>query len=83
MCNKIDKVPDYQQRAQPTFKNKIDPRVFYVSAQSGQGVQSAFEKLVTEAIALAAKREQEKGESIPNIAKRAGVTKKTMYDWLR
>ena len=40
------------------------------------------EKLTVK-LKISAKREQEKGESIPNIAKRAGVTKKTMYDWLR
>lgn len=38
---------------------------------------------LTQRVKAAAKREQERGESIPNIAKRAGVTKKTMYDWLR
>ena len=38
---------------------------------------------LTVKLKLSAKREREKGESIPAIAKRAGVTKKTMYDWLR
>ena len=37
----------------------------------------------TKALRLAAKREHENGDSIPAIAKRAGVTKKTMYEWLR
>lgn len=37
----------------------------------------------TKTLRLAAKREHENGDSIPAIAKRAGVTKKTMYEWLR
>jgi hypothetical protein len=37
----------------------------------------------TEQLRNAAKREHANGETIPAIAIKAGVTKKTMYEWLR
>lgn len=50
-------------------------------AEERRQVLLELEKINDKLKALA-KREQERGGSVPAIAKRAGVTKKTMYEWL-